>query len=89
MTQEYIVTEEGLAELDKYFIEHKDSLFKIAWKNFKDNHIRPYNPQAGKKNYFGGKCTCNKFVNCHDCRDAFSSQQSVEYSPYEADVDSL
>ena len=26
-----------------------------------------------KKNYFGGECTCNKFVNCHDYRDAVRS----------------
>jgi hypothetical protein len=31
---------------------------------------------AQKKNYHGGECTCNKFVNCHDCRDAFTSYQS-------------
>jgi hypothetical protein len=29
-----------------------------------------------KKNLYGGECTCNKFVNCHDCRDTFSSQKS-------------
>lgn len=22
-----------------------------------------------KKNFNGGECTCDKFVNCHDCRD--------------------
>ena len=32
--------------------------------------------QNQKKNYFGGECTCNKFVNCHDCRDTFSSNQN-------------
>jgi len=32
--------------------------------------------QFQKKNYFGGECTCNKFVNCHDCRDAFSFTKS-------------
>jgi len=39
---EYIITNEGLAELDKYFIEHKDDLIRIAWKNLRDAHIRPY-----------------------------------------------
>jgi len=37
---QYIITEKGLAELDKYFIGHKDSLIKIAWKNLKDKEIR-------------------------------------------------
>jgi hypothetical protein len=39
---EYIITNEGLAELDKYFIEHKDDLIRIAWKNLRDAHILPY-----------------------------------------------
>lgn len=38
--KEYIITEDGMDELDKYFIEHKDGLIKIAWKNFKDKHVR-------------------------------------------------
>jgi hypothetical protein len=40
--KEYIITEDGMDELDKYFIEHKDGLIKIAWKNLKDKHVRPY-----------------------------------------------
>ena len=49
MMTRYIITESGLAELDKYFIENKDSLIKIAWKNLKDKEIRPYNPQAERE----------------------------------------
>jgi hypothetical protein len=43
---QYIITKEGLAELDKYFIEHKDSIIKFAWKNFKDKEIRLYDAQS-------------------------------------------
>jgi hypothetical protein len=39
---QFLITEDGVAELDKYFIEHKDALFRIAWKNFKDKHISNY-----------------------------------------------
>ena len=46
MMTRYIITESGLAELDKYFIENKDSLIKIAWKNLKDKEIRPYDSQV-------------------------------------------
>lgn len=38
-----IISEEGINELDKYFIEHKDPLMKVAWKNLKDKYVRPHN----------------------------------------------
>lgn len=36
---------------------------------------------SGKKNYFGGECICNKFVNCHDCRDTYAWSQKPEEQP--------
>ena len=48
---QYIITDEGLTDLEKYFMEHKDDLFRIAWKNFKDKHISPYNPQAERERF--------------------------------------
>ena len=44
--KQYTITEGGLVELDKYFIEHKDSLIRIAWKNLKDREICQCDPQA-------------------------------------------
>jgi hypothetical protein len=46
--KEYIITGEGMDELDKYFSEHHDALIHIAWKNLKDKHVRSrqYNPDA-------------------------------------------
>lgn len=46
---QYIITEGGIGELEMYFMEHHDDFFGIAWKNFKDKHIQPYNPQAGQE----------------------------------------
>lgn len=48
---------------------------RISWTSGWISGYLTRNPQDGKKNYFGGECTCNKFVNCHDCRDAFSYKE--------------
>jgi hypothetical protein len=45
---QYIITEDGFADLDKYFLENKDDLIRIAWKNLKDKHIRPYQSERDK-----------------------------------------
>lgn len=47
--KEYIITEDGIGELDKYFIEHKDKLIKIAWKNLKDKHVCPHAVKSSEK----------------------------------------
>ena len=44
----YIITEDGMNELDKYFSEHHDGLIHIAWKNLKDKFIRPAKESSDK-----------------------------------------
>ena len=47
--KQYIITGDGLAELEKYFLEHKDDLFRTAWKNFRDKHIRHYSTTPSER----------------------------------------
>ena len=46
---EWIITDEGFVDLDKYFTMHKDPIMRIAWKKFKDKAIRPYAPEGDPK----------------------------------------
>lgn len=57
--KEYIITEDGMNELDKYFSEHHDGLIHIAWKNLKDKFIRP----AKESSNIPGQCP---FCNTHE-----------------------
>jgi hypothetical protein len=45
---QYIINEEGVADLDKYFMACKDDIIRIAWKNLKDKYIHPYQSERDK-----------------------------------------
>jgi hypothetical protein len=70
---QYIITEEGLTDLEKYFMEHKDDLFRIAWKNFKDKHISPYNPQAEPLCWHENYCERSTFSTCMGCDQSYKN----------------
>ena len=58
---QYIITEDGFADLDKYFLENKDDLIRIAWKNLKDKHIHPYQSER-----------VSSRIACQDCNHVYT-----------------
>ena len=82
---QYIITEE-VAEIIETALESDEHCKKCPYEGGGFNqgalsllrecpYQQPEQFTSQKKNYHGGECTCNKFVNCHDCRDAFSYKE--------------
>ena len=82
---QYIITEE-VAEIIETALESDEHCKKCPYEGggFKQGALsllrecpyqQPEQFTSQKKNYHGGECTCNEFVNCHDCRDALSYKE--------------